>query len=301
MSLLKWLFFPAFLVLRMGGGGGGGGGANTEVEEARKNELRRKIDALYGIDSSAPATAAAPAPAGDRPGAGELIKAGLATPKNLDPARTVMGSVKKLFGGGGKGFTFRTDIPGLTTPGEDFSGVASGARASLEAENTKLADATRAYYTDQLGKTYNEASRNTRFKLARQGLLGGSEDVYQQGDVTSDRDLGATRVDEAVRRAIASLTGQREQERLSAIGLVNSGAGDSAVSAAQAGLRNSLENVSSAQKADLFGDLFANSADAVTANNIAGNEAALAARFRDRLGSFFPVRTTTGGRVTPSA
>lgn len=185
---------------------------------------------------------------------------------------------------------------GITTDPEGVS-----AKQSLDAENTKLADATRSYYTDQLGKTYDTASRNTRFKLARQGLLGGSEDVFQQGEVSSDRDLGATRVDEAVRRAIASLTGQREQERLNAVGLVNSGQGDSAVSAAQAGLRGSFENTSNAAKENLFGDLFANGADAVTANNLDQQAALLGARYNDRLGSFFSrPRTATSGRVTPT-
>jgi hypothetical protein len=121
----------------------------------------------------------------------------------------------------------------VTVPDDE----AAAAQKAMEGENTKLADATRAYYTDQLGRQYTKAERETRFKLARQGLLGGSEDVFQQGEVNSDRDLGATRVDEAVRHAVASLKTQREQERLNAINLVNSGAGDSAVSAAQAGLR----------------------------------------------------------------
>jgi hypothetical protein len=179
---------------------------------------------------------------------------------------------------------------------------AKTAAASMQGENTKLADATRQYYADQLGDNYQTAERKTRFKLARQGLLGGSEEVNQQGDVKQDRDLGATRVDEAVRRAIAGLTSQRESERLNAISLVNSGSGESAVSAAQAGLRNSFQTASSQSKADLFGDLFTGTADGMTANNVANQEAMLAARYRDRLGSFFNTGgSSTSGRVTPSA
>ncbi|HEX5128102.1 MAG TPA: hypothetical protein VFV90_00065, partial [Usitatibacter sp.] len=168
--------------------------------------------------------------------------------------------------------------------------------------NTKLSDATRSYYTDQLGKEFRDAERATRFRLARQGLMGGSEDAFQQGEVRSDRDLGATRVDDAVRRAVADLSTSREQERLSAINLVNAGAGDSAISAAQAGLNNSLNNVSSAQKADLFSDLFSNAADAGTAANVNAANAAAAARYRDRLSAFFPTTraSTSSGRVTPS-
>lgn len=177
---------------------------------------------------------------------------------------------------------------------------AQAAQAQLEGEATKLGDATRAYYTDQLGRDYEKAERNNRFKLARTGQMGGSEQVFQQGELASDRDLGATRVDEAVRRAIASLKTSREQERLSSINLVNSGAGDSAVTAAQTGLRNSLDNVSNQSKAELFSDLFSVGADSLARSNAADQQAALAARYRDRLGAFFPPTSTSSGRVTAS-
>lgn len=241
----------------------GDSGANAREEEARKAALRRKIDAFYGI--APPASAGTPMLAGE---GGSLSSLATVGPGEVDPA---------------------------------LAQAAEEARVQLEGENTKLADATRSYYTDQLGKTFEKAERGTRFKLARQGLLGSSEDVAQQGQVTSDRDLGATRIDEAVRRAVAQLTGQREQERLSAVNLVNSGAGDSAVSAAQAGIRNSLANATNAQKQDIFSDLFANSADALASRNAADREAALLGRYRDRLTSFFPSSSTTSGRVTPSA
>jgi hypothetical protein len=88
---------------------------------------------------------------------------------------------------------------------------------------------------------------------------------------------------------------------LKAVNLVNSGAGDDAVSSAQAGLRNSLNNVSNAQKQELFGDLFSNSADAVTVNNLGAQQAALLGRYRDRLATFFPASGTSSGRVTPTS
>lgn len=238
-------------------------GQREVEEEERKAALRRQIDAFYGIADSA-----------------------------------------QVPEGGGGGFfgNFATQVHDKAmSDNAALADQAAAARTSLEGENTKLGDATRAYYTDQLGRTFNEASRNTRFKLARQGLLGGSEEAFQQGEVGSDRDLGATRIDEAVRRAVASLKTQREQERLNAVGLVNAGAGDSAVSAAQTGLRNSLENANSQQKADIFGDLFSHSADAIAASNANDNEAARLARFQQSLNSFFPARTTTSGRVTPSS
>lgn len=254
----------------MGGGGGdGGAGARQEQEERRKAALRARIDNLYGV-----------------PTAGR---------HQIQEYRNVEA------GQGEQGETLYQ--PQLFIREVPFGDVkaAEEAQRAMEEEQTNLAGATRGYYADELGKNYQQAERNTRFKLARQGLLGGSEDVFQQGDVREDRDLGATRVDDAVRRAIANLTSQREQERLNSINLVNAGAGDNAISAAQAGLRNSFENVASQQKANLFTDLFANSADAVANQNAAEQQAALLGRYRDRLSTFFPASSSSSGRVTPSA
>jgi hypothetical protein len=209
-------------------------------EEARKAELRRKIDLFYGISPSKGAK-----------------------PQELAEAKA--------------------------------------AAEMMEGQGTDLSNATRGYYTEQLGKQYEEAERKTRFRLARQGLLGGSEDVFQQGELKSNRDLGATRVDDAVQRAVSAFKAQREQERLNAVNLVNSGAGDSAVTAAQTGLRNSLDNAKSAEKQNLFTDLFSNGANAVTVSNMADQQAALLGRYRDRVSSFFPATGSSSGRITPSA
>ncbi len=253
-----------------GGGGDGGAGARQEEEERRKAALRARIDNLYGVPTSGR----------HRITEHKLVDMGQ-TGEQGEPLQMLMPVTREVPFGDTK--------------------AAEEAQRAMEEEQTKLAGATRGYYADELGKNYQEAERNTRFKLARQGLLGGSEDVYQQGDVREDRDLGATRVDEAVRRAIANLTSQREQERLNSINLVNAGAGDSAVSAAQAGLRNSFENVASQQKANLFTDLFANSADVVANQNAEAQQAALLGRYRDRLSTFFPASSSSSGRVTPSA
>lgn len=293
INLLKWLLFPG--VLSIGGGGGGGGdtyGAQQAAEEARKAALRKRIDKMYGI------------------GASDYVP---------DKEKFKIGEKVVHSGGSGGGQMNDTGAVEQPTPGEvsvvpeydeeayakaveqaqrDGDPEAFAARKAMEGENTRIADATRAYHADRLGRAYTKAERETRFKLARQGLMGGSEDIYQQDEVKSDRDLGATRVDEAVRRAIADLSSKREQERLNAISLVNSGAGDSAVSAAQAGLKNTFEAANSTQRADLFGDLFANTADAATADTLAQQQAALLGRYRDKLGAFFPTRSTSSGRIT---
>jgi hypothetical protein len=268
-NLLKWILFPgSMVVLRFGGDGGGDSSGQRSIEEeTRKAALRARINTLYGVPSSY--------------------------------ERQVIDQVPTTVEGEGGPVNTTISVPRTETV-QGNSAEVDAAKQAMDEENTKLGDATRGYYADQLGRDYTKAERNTRFKLARQGLMGGSEDVNQQGEVRSDRDLGATRVDDAVRRAVATLTGNREQERLSAVGLVNAGSGDSAVSAAQAGLRNSLANSESAQKVDLFGDLFANSVDAMTGANQTAREAALANRYRNQLSTFFPARSTTSGRVTPS-
>jgi hypothetical protein len=178
-----------------------------------------------------------------------------------------------------------------------FYGIGDpNAAAQLAAENAKIGDSTRAYYTDQLGERFGEAERSKRFALARKGQLGGSVQVDEMGELAKDRDMGATRIDDAVRSAVANLSTQRERERLNAINLVNSGAGDSAVTAAHTGLRNAFDNVSSQQKTDLFGDILETTAGGMAGAN---NEAALLSRYRNQLSSFFPSSSGKSGRITP--
>lgn len=232
------------------------------------------------------------------PGAGNLIPSAPDVPDSEAPAReeearkaALRRKIDVLYG---------IKPTGVAATDPDFK-LATDAGTELEGEQTKLGDATRSYYTDALAKQYGKAERNARFAFARSGLLGGSGSVDAMTELKSERDLGATRVDEAVRRAITSLTSQRENERLNAIGLVNSGAGDSAVTAAQRGLQNSFETANTAQKADLFGDLFGSAANAVSASNLAAQQASAAARYKNQLSTFFPTTGSSTGRITPSA
>lgn len=312
MNLLKWILFPGVhVVCRIGGDEGGGGdsaGAKYEEEEARKSELRKQIDLMYGVDVPGYAKGPAPDRASFTKKAPRFVGETNTNPtknKNLDGffadvalANAAERGAEILPPG-----TDEFDQAGYDKAVSEYNAAGDGtaARAAMEAENTKLGDATRSYYTDKLGKDYTKAERETRFKLARQGLMGGSEDIYQQDEIESDRDLGATRVDEAVRRAVSDLKGKREAERLNAVQLVNAGAGDSAVSAAQTGLKNTFEAANSAQRVNLFDDLFANTADAVANNGQQEQQSALLARYRNQLGSFVQGRSTSSGRITPSA
>ncbi|TAK84366.1 MAG: hypothetical protein EPO20_14865 [Betaproteobacteria bacterium] len=175
---------------------------------------------------------------------------------------------------------------------------AQAAKARMTGEEAELAKANRGFYTDELGRQYQTAERGLRFKLARSGQLGGSEDVNQFSELRGNRDLGATRIDQAVAAAVNSLIGQREQERLNAINLVNAGSGEDAVTSANRGLQNALRGAQSQQRADLFSDLFRTTAD--TVNAAQSPEAALLARYKNQLSTYFPQRQTAG-RVTPTA
>lgn len=262
MNLLRWLLPP--LVLSIGGDSGGGdSGQQAAEDEARKAKLRARIDSLYGIGPSAPQLQPVP-----EKGLGKIFV----------PAMNTQAQAQ-----------FDTNNP-----------VATQARTQMETERGQVSDATRGYYTDQLARSFAAAERNNRFNLARQGLQGGSTEVDTNRELQTDQALGGTRIDQAARAAAAALDQQREQERMNAISLVNSGAGESAVASAQAGLRNSLQNVSTQQRANLFSDLFSSGANAYT--NVAQNDAlaAMFARYQQQVAPFYASTRTTGGAVTPS-
>jgi hypothetical protein len=245
----------------------GDSGSYAVAEEARKARLRSQIDAMFGI-----------APTGGRP---------------VSTARSD-GTLGGLFAV----LNERSTLPAGQADYDADVSTAGAANDELNKERTDLTGATRGYYTDELGRDYTKAERNTRFNLARQGLMGGSEDAYQQGEVSQERDLGATRIDDAVRRAVTGLDTQRENERLNAINLVNSGSGTSAVASAQAGLKNAFQNISTQNKADLFSDLFSGAANTAAANNLAAQNAAMYGRYYQQVSPYFNYGRSTSGRVT---
>lgn len=245
-----------------------------------------------------------------------------ADPGNLVPHTGKGNQARKIFfdplSGTGAGLTDLGlyDLPNDPPTAEELARQEEARKAALRAqvnglfdpgnqqlldEEKNLGDANRGYYTDALNRASVKAERNTRFNLARQGLLGGSEDVNQQGEVQSDKELGATRIDETVRKAVTGLQESREQARLQGIGLVNAGAGDEGVRSASAGLKQAFDNASSASKADLTSDLFANAADAYTMQQNNAANRALLNRYQQQLATFFPTSANSGGRVTPSS
>jgi uncharacterized protein YfiM (DUF2279 family) len=173
-------------------------------------------------------------------------------------------------------------------------------RSRLQDEQDQLSKSTSDYYTDQLTRSAAAAERNNRFNLARQGLAGGSVDVDSNAELQTDKNLGATRIDQAARAAAASLQAQREGERSEfRRPRQRRGLAMKRSTSASAGLRDSLANAQSQQRTDLTGDLFAGFSDNYALNNAnAANSAALA-RYQQQLGAFFPTKNT-GGSVTPS-
>lgn len=198
----------------------------------------------------------------------------------------------------GRKTALRTSID--TLYGIGGSAEAQAAAKQMQDDQAGVSKATSDYYTDQLTRTATAAERNNRFNLARQGLLGGSVDVDSNTELATDKNLGATRIDQAARAAAGQLQAQREGERLNSVGLVNAGAGDEGVRAASAGLRDTLTNAQNANRTDLTGDLFTGFADNYALSNAnAANSAALA-RYQQQLGAFFPTKAS-GGQVTPTA
>lgn len=269
-----------------GGGGDGGASANIQAEEARKTALRARINQLYGI----------------------------ATPGGGATAPT-----REQFTTGGRAATWvPSGDTGYETPAvegtldqaaydkamADFNaqggadGVANSAAAQMAKEEQDLADSTRNFYSEDLKHTYDRAKRRNTFALADRGLLGGSAQVDTEGELNRDNTLGATRLEDEVRGAVAGLKSARESERLNAAALVNSGAGEEAIAGAQAGLSRALQNATSTRKASIASDLFANGADAVAAGMNQGVGPAALAQYRNSLKTFYGSGGGSAGRVT---
>lgn len=289
LGILGWILYPgAYLTLNFGGDGGGSGSASREDED-RKQALRTKIDRLYGIgspvtkyklsDGTLVDTKPAPVTTPVMTSEGQALTEG----SNDDPGQPVYKTMQPDF--------TQVDLPDTE---------AADAAKQMESEKSQVADATRGYYSDQLSRSFAAAERNNRFRLARQGLQGGSADIDTNAQLQTDDNLGQTRIDDAARRAAAALATQREQERGNAVSLVNSGAGESAVASAQAGLRNSLDTVRNANKANLFSDLFAGAADTYANANQADLLSAMMGRYNQQLSYFYPNTGGGSGRVTPS-
>lgn len=156
-------------------------------------------------------------------------------------------------------------------------------KAALEAEETQLGDSTRTYHTTALQRAYDDAMRATKFGAIRgQGNALGSAYADSVARVNDDNATGSTRIADAVTQAISGLRAGRDQVRGNAMSLINAGSGDDAVAAAQSGLKDQFNAVSSANKQNLFSDLFSNLAMANAGNNANNSNAAAMAYYQGK-------------------
>lgn len=247
-----------------GGGGDGGFSQRQQAEEDRRTALRTRINQLYGIDDPAAVqreptreqftTGATPEqqavqPRDDTAGGGAMVAGTPYRPAN--PGTFDRAAFDAAMA------AFRSSDPSDPT--------ARAARTQMTSEENRLSDAGRTFWQEDLRHTYDRAARNNRFALADRGLLGGSAQIDTEAELGRDNTLGATRVEDEVRAAVAGLRNQRESERLNATGLVAAGAGEDAVRGAQAGLTRAVENANAVRRTGIAGDLFTQGADQVAA------------------------------------
>ena len=174
---------------------------------------------------------------------------------------------------------------------------AEPAKAQFATEDKTLGDSLRGYYTDELKTKFEDAMRNLRFGAAESGNLG-SPYADQMTRLEREHQQGATRIDEAVRNALAGLSSQREGTRTNALNMVASGGGADSVNAATAGLKNSISMAGSAQKQQLFGDILSDTAFNRSVANAATKDQAMLAALKSKTPAFYnPVSSGGSGKV----
>lgn len=119
--------------------------------------------------------------------------------------------------------------------------------------------ATREAGYEELGDLREEAARAERFRLARQGLAGGSAAADSEADLAKGYQRGVLRVQDQARDAAEGLRSRDEQARLDAIRLASSGVSTGvAQQVASQGLRSTAADASTAGQVGSLADLFAN-------------------------------------------
>jgi|GEM_PF-6604600 len=160
------------------------------------------------------------------------------------------------------------------------------AKSQFATEDKTLGDSLRSYYTDELGRKFADAKRNLTFRISDTGNLG-SAYSDELGRLERENQLGATRIDEAVRQALAELSAQRENTRSNALNMIASGGGAEAVNAATAGLKNSISMANSQAKQQLFGDILSDAAVNKMAYDGGTKDQAMLAALKQRTSAFY--------------
>jgi hypothetical protein len=170
------------------------------------------------------------------------------------------------------------------------------AQQRFASEETQLSDALRGFYSDDLKRGYEEAERGLRFGAANTGNVGGSAYADQVAKLNEKNQIGGTRIEEAVRRAINNLRGGREDTRMRSINLVNSGTGTDAVASAATGLRQALSASNAANREDIVSGLFDNLAFVKSGYDAQQRNAAQNDLYR-KARSFFSTQPSNNGAI----
>lgn len=118
-------------------------------------------------------------------------------------------------------------------------------------------NAQREFLTKNLDQQRVDASRGTKFALARSGLTGGSEQIDQNARLNKTYDQGVLSAEQKAQGVGASLQQADQDSRARLIQLATSGL-DSTTAASQsaAALQSNLEASRSTQNANSLGDVF---------------------------------------------
>lgn len=121
----------------------------------------------------------------------------------------------------------------------------------------KLATDTTAFYRNDLDKQQADATRNTKFALARSGLTGGSVQADQNTKLGEDYLQGVVKASRLGQQAGANLRASDETSRSNLIAMAQNGLdATTASSNAATALRSNLESGQAGATATSIGDAF---------------------------------------------
>lgn len=146
-----------------------------------------------------------------------------------------------------------------------ISGNVTDINAAFRGREPQYADFTNALrenYNSELNRQRTNATRQSKFSLARSGLTGGSAAIDTGRTLNREAQQGVLQAEREVQGKAAQLRGQDETSRLSMISLAQSGSdiGNAASQTANA-LRANIEGARNTNVAEGLGDVFGGTAD----------------------------------------
>lgn len=131
-----------------------------------------------------------------------------------------------------------------------------------EAQYADFANATRDYYTQDLGRQKQDADLQAKFALARTGLTGGSRAIDLGRELGEGYTKGLLDVERMAQGAEADLRGADQQSKMNLLAQVQGGMdATTAANNAATALRNNLLSGRASSRADSLGNLFGTVAD----------------------------------------